>query len=303
MSALRPTAILAALALLAASGPVAAGAPTPPLESVLSMPVDGTIVIEPDGAVGEYALTSQLTPGLKAMLDRTIPKWRFEPVVVDGTARRAQTRVRIVLAANEVDGGYRVRIDNVIFPAPKGEINETPQLNSKLVEMRGKNLQPPRYPMELMRAGISGRVLVGLRFGLDGALVDAVPVQSMLFNVKGGQRALSKSIALMEASAMGAVRRWSADVRVKAGATPAPRDFTAYTTIEYVLGPPGDKLPTGDPPPGTWRLVTRTPKREMPWLAGDKQVPVVGVADLAGGEVLPLAGAPRLTTPVVGTIL
>ena len=303
MPAFRVAAILAALALLAAPGPASAGAPPPALESVLSMPVDGTIVIEPDGAVGEYALTSQLTPGVKAMLDRTIPKWRFEPVVIDGAARRAQTRVRIVLAANEVEGGYKVRIDNVVFPAPKGEISETPSVVSQVVDLRSKKAQPPRYPMELMRAGISGRVLLGLRFGRDGAVVDAVAVQSMLFNVKGSERNLAKAIGLLEASALGAARHWSADVSVKPGATPAPRDFTAYTTIEYVLDQPGDKRPPGDPPPGTWRLVTRTPKRAMPWLAGDKLVPIVGVADLTGGEMLPLAGAPQLKTPVVGTTL
>ncbi len=303
MSALRPTAIIATLMLLAASGAACAGAPAPPLESVLTMPVDGSIVIEPDGAVGEYALTSQLTPDVKAMLDKSIPKWRFTPVVIDGAARRAQTRVRIVLAANKVEGGYNVRIDNVIFPAPEGPISETPQVASPIVGLRGRKMQPPRYPMDLQRAGVTGRVLIGLRFGPDGAVVDAVAVQSMLFNVKGRDRAMSQAIGLLEASALGAARHWSADVSVKPGVTPSPRDFTAYTTIEYVLSRPGDTAAPGDPPPGTWRLVTRTPKRDMPWLAGDKLVPVVGVADLASGEMLPLAGAPQFTTPVVGTTL
>lgn len=303
MPAFRATAILAALALLAAPGPASAGEASPALESVLSMPVDGTIIIEPDGAVGEYALTSQLTPGVKAMLDKTIPKWRFEPVVIDGAARRAQTRVRIVLAANEVEGGFKVRIDNVVFPAPTGAIEETPQLVSQVVDLKGKKMQPPRYPIGLMVAGISGRVLLGLRFGRDGVLVDAVAVQSMLFNVKGSERNLAKAIGLLETSAMDAARHWSADVSVKRGATPTPRDFTVYTTIEYMLDRPGHKQSSGDPPPGTWRLVIRTPKRDMPWLAGDKLVPVVGVADLTGGEMLPVAGAPQLMTPVVGTIL
>jgi hypothetical protein len=89
-------------------------------------------------------------------------------------------------------------------------------------------------------------------------------------------------------------------VKQKPGMATTERDFTSYTTIEYVLGPSPrrsaiDMPKSNDAPAGQWREAIRTPKRAMPWLAG-LEAPDVGVADLADGEMLPLAGGPILKT-------
>jgi outer membrane biosynthesis protein TonB len=276
---------------------------TKDLQQALLLSVEGTIVIEADGSVGEYAITSKTTPDIDALLVKSIPRWRFEPVLVDGKPVRAKSKMRLSLAAIEAGQNYRVGIENAIFPGPAADAAEVARASSgSPVEAFGRRMNPPVYPKALLRAGVAGRVLLGLHFAPDGKMIEVVPVQSMLFNVRRYNNEARQAVHLLEQSAVDAARLWSVDVKQKPGAATTARDFTAYTTIEYVLGPTPrrsqiDMPRSNDAPSGQWREAIRTPKRAMPWLAG-LETPDVGVADVIEGEMLPLAAGPKLKTPL-----
>jgi hypothetical protein len=275
------------------------------LEDALLLSVDGSIVIEADGSVGEYAIASKTTPELMDMFARAIPRWRFDPVLVDGQPRRAKANMRLLVAATKAGKDYRVGIENVVFPGVLTELDGPRASAGAPVEAIGRKMTPPTYPRALERAGVTGRVLLGMHFAPDGRILEVVPVQTMLFSVRGFNAELRKAVALLESSATGAARQWTIDVKQRPGVPTTERDFTAYTTIEYVMsGPTRGKAPRGKPehvsndaPPGQWRQATRTAKRPMPWLAG-LETPDIGVADVNGGEMLPLSGGPTLKTPL-----
>jgi len=90
------------------------------VENLLTTQVDGTIVIEKDGTVGDYTPSTQVVEQMRPVLDKYIRAWRFKPVLVDGVAVRAQAPVRITLAAAQAGKDFNVRIDNVVFPSPAG---------------------------------------------------------------------------------------------------------------------------------------------------------------------------------------
>jgi outer membrane biosynthesis protein TonB len=276
---------------------------TKDLQQALLLSVEGTIVIEADGSVGEYAISTRTTPDIDALLVKSIPRWRFEPVLVDGKPARAKSRMRLSLAAVRQGQNYRVGIENAVFPGPAADAAEVARASTgSPVEAFGRRMNPPVYPRDLERAGVSGRVLLGLHFGPDGKMLEVVPVQSMLFNVRRYNNEARKAVSLLEQASVDAARLWSVEVRQKPGAPTTARDFTSYTTIEFVLGPTRhrgvNEMPrSNDAPSGEWREAIRTPKRPMPWLAG-METPDVGVADVAGGEMLPLAGGPKLKTPL-----
>ena len=111
--------LLAASPALAPAKNAEAPAAVAPLETVLTMSVDGRLVIEKDGTVGDFSISTPLTAGMSPMLDKAIRGLRFQPIVIDGLLVRAESPMRIALAATQVGENYQVRIENIVFPKEK----------------------------------------------------------------------------------------------------------------------------------------------------------------------------------------
>jgi outer membrane biosynthesis protein TonB len=293
-------------ALLLALAPVTTSAvePSPGAESasrgieyLLSMSVEGTLLVDTDGSVREYALTTKVSPGLAEAIGKAVKSWRFEPVLIDGQLVRAAAKMHISLAATKTGQDYQVHVENAVFRPADPASGKVPVAQSGSVEATGRRMNPPRYPSAMLHAGIGGRVLVALHFSPEGKVLEVVPVQSMLFDTRGQDRMLSKAIEQFEDATLEAARRWRVAVSVKPGAATTAMDFTAYTTVDYVIGTHAVAEPAGE-----WRLVARNARRSPPWLS-EVNAPNVGVADLASGETLPLSEALRLRSPVAGSAL
>jgi hypothetical protein len=288
-----------------AAGGAEASAPVM-VEHLLSMSIDGTILIDTDGSVRDYALTTKVLPEIGENLGKAIRNWRFEPVQVDAQPARQEARMRISLAATQVGKDYQVRVDNVVFrPMATASPADAHNDPSAAIQAERRKLDPPKYPVGLMRQGIGGRVLVALHFSPEGKILEAVPVQSMLFDTRGKDRDLARAIKMFEDATIRATRDWLVDVKIKPGVPTTAKDFTTFTTVEYVMDDsPGfsRKTPYVEPS-GQWRMVARTPKQIVPWLLG-LDAPDVGVADLRNGEMASLSGdVPKLKSPVVNTLL
>jgi TonB family protein len=282
---------LLALALATSVAPAIAKSPVPVVESPASglervavMRLDGTITIDATGKPVGYTLAKPLPAALAANIDRIVHGWRFHPVLQDGVPRHAEARMRIGLAARKIGEQVEVRIDNATFPGPESET-----MPNGIARVR---MAPPRYPMPLMRAGVSGKVLLTLRIAADGSVADVVASQSMLFDVGGTDKNLRRAIAMLEESAIAGARRWRFTVPERLAAAP-PAEMTLSAPIEY-------RMAKGEAAPGDWQWVVRVPYRPAAWLPKAPSGSQPGVADLADGELAGGAPALRLAMDVAG---
>lgn len=251
-------------------------------ESVLTMRVDGELTIGTQGEVEAYALRTELTPDIQKMLDKAIPKWAFVPIEQDGKPVRAKTPMRITLVAREIgEQKYEVKIDNVIFSPLTKEDREAAERAAGKAVARMNRLPFPRYPQELMLAGIEGSVLLRLRLNPDGSVADVFAEQSSLYNVKGSRRALDKARALLEKSATDAARKWT--YSVENASAEQTQDIDVKVPVKYSLKGPDEIERDGV---GVWRYEYRGPRLDPPWKKADDMEPVVGVSDLNNGEMV-----------------
>lgn len=293
---------LSLLSLLLASGiaaSVAAEVAPPPqvLESVVVMRVDSSITLDPQGKVADLAIRTKLPEALRDTLDRTVRNWQFKPVLIAGTPRQVRADMRVTLAAEPVGQGYRITIDNVLFPGTEGVKADQAALSAPMISP-GK-LSPPIYPAGLNRANVKGTVLLAIRVGADGRAEQVQATQSMLYDVRGRDKVLAEAIHIFEKSALAAAKRWTFNISPERGRLSAA-ERTVTVPVAY-LGYDGPK-PEAEAA-GEWRAVVRVPKRAIEWLPAEKRLQQAGVSDLAAGEMIPLASAIEFSAPVLGSQL
>lgn len=290
------------LALLLASAGAQAGdrlAVQAAGESVMTMRVDGDLLIDTEGRVTEYSLRTALDPSLRQMLDKAVPAWRLVPVTQGGRPVNAKTPMRIILAAREVPAGYEVRIENVVFAPITPEDHAAAKASQLAARERGESIgvageqprvtvfithqkmQPPRYPKGLMIAGVEGTVLLSLRLNPDGTVAEVVASQSSLLNARGRSSVLDKARALLEQESMRVAAQWRYTVDAVPPELLDVEDLTLRVPIEFRMGRGDGKVGALD---GAWRLEFRGPNLPAPWLQGKASEQVVGVSDLAGSE-------------------
>lgn len=293
-------AIAVALLCVAMTTPAAAAAPDATArgasrsvqgEAVITMRLDGEISVNPQGGVHDYKIRTDVTPGVRQLLDRVIPAWKFEPVLVDGRPVIARSPMRVVVAARQNKGGLSIWIENAIFrPNTSEEFAEDLALREAAdgFRIRSERMNPPGYPAELMREGVEGIVLLNVLVGRDGRVADVIAEQSSLLNVKGTPGRLEPARALLERVSVLNARHWRFRVE---GADPAALDaddLTLRIPVEFRMG----NGRVAQELTGTWRYEYRGPARTPPWLKGDRDAMVVGVSDLSSGEML--SGRPSL---------
>ena len=269
-------------------------------ESVLTMRVTGELTIGTEGQVLSYKIRSKLDPALQVMLDKSIPRWQLTPVRQGGKPVNAKTPMRITLAATQIPQGYEVRIDNVVFTPISKEDYEAKIAAARAIREGGeaitvgdappsqpvvfdskRMLSPPRYPVGLMRAGVSGAVLLHLRLNPDGTVADVVASQSSLFDIKGASGILDKARGLLEKESIRAARSWSWHVDAAHPELLTADDLTVCVPVEFRMDSPGKQ---GDDNTAVWRQEFRGPNLPVPWLLGKPGEQVVGVSDLNNGE-------------------
>jgi hypothetical protein len=262
---------------------------TGPLESVITMQVNGSIAINSNGQVSDLIIETSLSETLRSRLDRTVRAWHFEPDVIDGVPRAARAKVRVTLNALAQGDNPQIRIDNVVFAGDS-------RGNAMAPLITGKSLPPPRYPGNLLNLGVSGAVVLAVRVGADGQVAQSMVVQSALLDVEGDKSTLGKALRLFERSATDAAKAWRFNVGSKDGPLSA-KEMTVVVPITYIME---GKQPIA---PRTWRIEVRTPSRPIEWLHDEPDVQPIGVDDVVYGEVLPVDRKLKLVTDVVGTIL
>jgi TonB family protein len=292
-------ALSAALLCVAMAGPVIVGAPAAAAdqaaaaiqgEAVITMRLDGEISVDPQGRVHDYKVRTDVTPGVRALLDRVIPTWRFEPVLVDGKPVLARSPMRVVLAAAASDGNYKIHVDNVLFmPNSEEEYAAEKKLRDAQdgYSIQRVQMRPPTYPSQLLHAGVGGVVLLNVLVSPDGSVEDVAAVQSSLLDVKGRAWQLEPGRVILERNAVANARRWKFRIDAADAQALSASARTLRIPVEYMIDRPGNRDLTG-----AWRHEFRGPNVPAPWLRDGSDAMIVGVSDLASGEML--SGSPSL---------
>src|SRR5690606_21600620 len=159
------------LALLALVATATAGIRRLAPESVrnqveVSMLLTGTIDIERDGSVSGYVLDdrAKVPDYVVAILDRQVPAWRFEPTLRDGQAVPVRSQMSLRMVGSPVgEDSFQLSITGVSFGEYSDDATDYVTRDS---------LEPPRYPMDMVRIGGAGTVYLVLRIGRDGRVDD-----------------------------------------------------------------------------------------------------------------------------------
>ena len=287
-----------------ASAALAAGpAVSTSFEVVREMRVEGRVVIAADGSVKDVVLETSLAPEIDAAVQARIRSWRFVPVVVAGAASQAEARMTLSLVASQAAGGnFLIKVDSAQFEDPaEHEAHKRGKWTSDRPTARiglDEKLSSPIYPEDLLKLGVDGRVLVGMRLNADGRVAEAVILETMLVDARGRDRAVAAALNQLERSVLARARTWRFTVTTKG--TPTPEDLTVVVPVHYIMrdGMAGDADPAG-----VWRVLLRAPKRSMPWVPASPGRTAPGLADLAGGGFRPLESGIRLAQDVAGTYL
>lgn len=287
--------VLAGLVGLVASLPMlppavaAAKSEQPAMETVLTARLDGWLIIDTDGSVLDLGIETEVPAALRESLDRTVRRWRFHPVVIDGEVRRAKSRMRITLAAQQEGEGYRIKVDNAIFPNP-ADTSATGIVDNRSAIISRRRLLTPEYPPELLRAGVGGIVQLVIRVGRDGRTEEVLSRQTALHDVRGTDFVMRRAARLMEDSAVRAATGWTFNVQLRTE-TPDPSDLTVTVPVVYIPDE-SERRPdqtASAAPPVLWRAEVRTARRSIPWLRRAEGERMAGASDLRGGEMFPVS--------------
>ena len=168
-----------------------------------SMVVTGTVDIDAQGEVTSHIVDQpdKLPDYVLELVDRAVPAFRFEPLLVDGSPASGQAKMSLRLVATQAgDGSMNVGIRSAHF----GETYSDTDASS----VRRKNMRPPQYPSNVLVAGGTGTVYLLVKVGRDGRVED-VAAEQVNLTVVGTARAMeSIREALARASISGA-RRWT----------------------------------------------------------------------------------------------
>jgi hypothetical protein len=288
---------LLVVAPLAASRAQAASPTASPVSAtaVITLQVDTQVDVDAHGTLTGLAFDTPLDAKLQQSLEARVRQWKFRPVSIDGVARAAHAKMRVVLAAMKSGETFAVTVDNVVF---NDVTTQGAALPTTTASVRAKSLTPPRYPKNVLRYVdvVPARVLLGIRVNPDGSVAEVTPIQTALLDVGGRSGAMRDVIKEFELSSVRAAKDWT--FNVAAGADDlTPSDLTVIVPIGFGGG--------HDEPlkPGEWRHEIRTPRLALPWLPATAQGRQVGVSDVASGEVISLESALALQTDVVGSAL
>jgi TonB family protein len=279
----RNIAILALL--LAALGPVSARTPDRRLEQVVnSMPASGTVEIDTQGHVAGYTIkdAEAYDQALLDLMARNIQRWVFKPVLVDGVPRQARFDMYLRLQAKPLDDGkFEVSIASAAFGSKDAAAPHT------RVAVRGER-EPPRYPENEMRKGVGGTVLVLLRIGPDGKVMDAAVEQTNL-SVVGRDGEMETWRKNLERATLAAARHWTFEPPTVGEEAGKPR-WTVRTPVMFTPG-----LHPAPVVPGQWQRYVPGPRHALAW-KDEKQTADNGVDALPAGRLYPLQQPVQLLT-------
>jgi hypothetical protein len=267
---------------LHANGP---GAVRKTIES--SMLVTGWAMIATDGSVTalEVDEREKVPESVLRLVDTARSQWKFQPVLVDGVARKARARMSLRIVARKFDAErYELKLQGGYF----GEEAMTPEERlARGGTIMPVSMKPPFFPLSAAQVGARGTVYLVLKVGADGAVEEAFAEQVNL-RIVGSEHEMNKLRSLFAKNAMTAAKAWR--FRFPPGYQVAADEFVRVP-VDYEF--------QGEAKPGygQWNTYVPGPRHRLPWEKGELDASQSPDALVAG--VLYQAGrGMRLLTPL-----
>lgn len=278
--------LLILCALLACSFAVSAGkgpgAVRKQIESALY--VTGTIDISPAGDVVAHALDQQdkLPKGIVDMAARILPQWKFEPVALQGM-KVSRSKMNLLFIGKKLDNGYfSIDLRSATFSGGNPD---------ELVSVDAKQRRLPKYPGQLLGAGISGTVFVMVKIGRDGKVI-AAEASHVNLRVIGSESEMDLWRSALARNSIAAIKRWTF-IAPKTGPEAEKAYWVGTLPVDYLIG--GQKSPAY----GTWQTYVAGPKALIPW-QDDTFKPGVNPDALTPNTFHPAGAGRQLLTPLPG---
>ena len=217
-----------------------------------SMLVAGTLSVDATGTVTAHTLDKRgkLPAPVVELLDRTLPAFRFKPVMHDGQPTAAVARMSLKVVAHQEDPQHiSLRLSSAHFTDSGQPAVEKASIRQRI---------PMRYPAKAMTRGISGTVYVALRIDRTGHVVDAQALQVNLKYVDN-EAGMAEARELLAKPTLAAVRGFTFDIPT-AGKHAGDEFFTGTLPVVYVFD--DQHLPGV----GEWDTYVAGPKQDIAWL-------------------------------------
>ena len=250
-----------------------------PAEFDAYMFVDGEVSVSDVGRVTAHRIDTEVEPQIKALVDRVVARWLFEPVRIGDAASAFTSNMRVTLHGVAKDGELIVRVEDVEFRdsviARQGQSIDR--------SIRATHMQRPHFPREALAARLQGRTLIALRVDRYGMVVDAAVSHTDLVGTTRSDKTLARARDLLERASLGALKQWRfelADHAIPEGQS----DTSVLIPVSYsVSDRQGGK---GWVEAGRWSILTLGQKQRIDWLS-DGEV-AVALGSNGAGSTLPV---------------
>lgn len=253
-----------------------------------SMLVTGSILIEKDGSVSglEVDQRDKLPPAVAKLVEGSGPSWKFEPVLVDGVARRAKARMSLLAVARKLEtGDYEIAIRSGHF----GEEAMSPEERQEGPDsIRPLKLKPPSYPQAAGEKGVQGTVYLVVKVGRQGTVEEVIAEQVNLRFVTS-EAEMTRMRNVLAKSAITGAMKWTFQPPTT-GESATAEFWSVRVPVDYSF------RGTRQPKYGEWQAYIPGPRQSIPWDKdlGQGESPEAMVA----GEVYEVGKGLRLLTPL-----
>lgn len=211
-----------------------------------SMVVTGHVDIGSGGEVLGYGLdgAEALPAYVVELFERNVPAFRFEPLDADGAAATARALMSARVVARRDGDAHELALRSVHFTEVDG--SGVP---------RAIDMQPPRYPPAVLRAGGQGIAYLLVRLHPDGTVRDAA-VEQVNLTVLSDARTMDQYRAGLAKAAITAARAWRFEAREGGGG-----DRVLRVPVHFAIG---TEVPETR---GVWTPYLPGPYTPPPWAA------------------------------------
>jgi hypothetical protein len=250
-----------------------------------SMLVTGTVELNADGSVHDYALDHKdKIPGPVAdLIQRNVPSWKFQFSAAPTSLVKESMSLRIVAKVAD-EKHTTLGIAGVQFEDVKDQGDEYVHSLHRI---------SPNFPQLSLRDRIPGSVYLLVRVGRDGKVADIAAEQVNLrkyipqANMEVYRQDLAKA-------AISAVRKWTFSVPTSGKWAQSPYWFVRVPVNFFI---PNEMLDVNSGAEyGSWEIYIPGPRLNIPWVT-DKRL-LAEAADAApDGSTHQLGASPQLASP------
>lgn len=241
--------------------------------------VDGQVSVSEIGRVTEHRIDTEVEPQIKALVDRVVARWLFEPARIGNAASAFTSNMRVTLHGVAKDGELIVRVEDVEFRdsviARQGQSADH--------SIRATHMQRPHFPREALAARLQGRTMIALRVDRYGTVVDAAVSHTDLVGTARSEKTLARARELLERISLDALKQWRFELAD--GAIP-DGDTTASVLVPVSYSVSDRHGGKGWVEAGRWSILTLGQKQRIDWL-GDGEV-AVALGSNGAGSILPV---------------